>query len=55
MSAADEIVLAIRLARANGKPESEVREVARRMASQYSTAELKGAEAQLTAELEGGR
>jgi hypothetical protein len=55
MSAADDLVLAIRIARACGKPESEVQAMVRRMAGQYSTAELKAAEAQLAAELAGGR
>lgn len=51
MAAADEIVLAIRLARANGTPEAEVQAIVRRMASGYSTADLKAAQAQLAAEL----
>lgn len=54
MSAADEIVLAIRMARASGQSETQVQEIVRRLADQYSTAELKAAQAQLAAELAGG-
>lgn len=55
MTAADDIVLAIRLARANGKPETEVQKIVHRMASQYPTADLKAAQAQLAAELGQGQ
>ena len=52
MSAANDLVLAIRMARAAGQPETEVQAMAQRMADQYSTADLKAAQAQLAAELE---
>lgn len=55
MTAADDIVLAIRLARANGKSEAEVQAIVHRMASQYPTAALKAAQAQLAAELGRGQ
>ena len=55
MPAADEIVMAIRLARAEGKSEAQVQAIVRRMADQYSAAELKAAQAQLAAALAGGR
>jgi hypothetical protein len=49
MSAADEIVLVIRTARAAGKSEAEVAAIARRLGEQYSTADLKAAQAELAA------
>lgn len=55
MTAADEIVLAIRVARASGTPETEVQAIVRRMANGYSTADLKAAQAQLAAELGSSR
>ncbi|MFI8191390.1 hypothetical protein ACIF8T_21645 [Streptomyces sp. NPDC085946] len=39
------------MARASGKSEAEVQAMVRRLADQYSTAELKAAQAQLAAEL----
>lgn len=54
MSAADEIVLAIRMARAGGMAEADVQKLVRRMAAQYSTTDLKAAQAALAAEIAGG-
>lgn len=54
MSAADEIVMAIRMARANGASEAEVAVITHRMADTYSTGELLGAREQLAAELARG-
>ncbi|MFD1309842.1 hypothetical protein [Streptomyces kaempferi] len=55
MSAADDLVLAIRLARADGKSEPDVQAIVHRLAGQYPTADLKAAQAQLVAELEAGQ